>query len=234
MLASAARWAGNRVVAVVLSGALDDGAVGAALVAQAGGRVVVEQPAEAIFGSMPRAALAAAPGAVAVPASGLAAAVIEMTGATIGELPAGSEGQVRPDMDMAHSDDPQFLAATESSLTRLTCPDCGGVLARIELPRIGYYRCHVGHQYGPETLQRAQAEVAEAKLWSAVAALEEHAVLARDLAEQCMGHADGVPDGRDDADGYLRTAQRSTALAESVRGQLRSAGNAGEPGTTEP
>src|SRR5262249_55573739 len=37
MFASAARWFGDRVVAVVLSGLLDGGAVGAALVAPAGG-----------------------------------------------------------------------------------------------------------------------------------------------------------------------------------------------------
>ena len=69
MFASVGEWAARRSAAVVLSGALDDGAVGAAIVARADGQVRVQDPAEAEFDSMLRSALAAAPGASAVPLS---------------------------------------------------------------------------------------------------------------------------------------------------------------------
>ena len=57
MFASAAEWVAARTVAVVLSGALDDGAVGAALIDLAGGQVLVQDPSEAEFTGMPTAAL---------------------------------------------------------------------------------------------------------------------------------------------------------------------------------
>jgi two-component system, chemotaxis family, protein-glutamate methylesterase/glutaminase len=100
---------------------------------------------------------------------------------------------------MEESSDLQFLSPGETSLTRLACPECGGALAETVLPQISYYRCHVGHQFGPQSLTAAQAESAEAKLWSAVAALEETAALARHLAT----HTDL---GEDDAGQQTRTA----------------------------
>jgi two-component system, chemotaxis family, protein-glutamate methylesterase/glutaminase len=66
MFASAAEWVAARTVGVVLSGALDDGAVGAALIDLAGGQVLVQHPDEAEFAGMPTSALAAAPRARAV------------------------------------------------------------------------------------------------------------------------------------------------------------------------
>ena len=111
MFASAARWFGDQVVAVVLSGMLDDGAVGAALVAQAGGTVIVQDPGEAEQASMPRAALAAAPGAIAVPGSDLASVVGEMLG------PGGLLGPPRParrpasKVTMEATGDLKYLAA---------------------------------------------------------------------------------------------------------------------------
>jgi two-component system chemotaxis response regulator CheB len=81
------------------------------------------------------------------------------------------------DMDMISSDNPAFLREGESQLTRLTCPECGGAMAQVDLPKISYFRCHVGHQFGPQALAAAQLEASERKLWSAVAALEEQAAV---------------------------------------------------------
>lgn len=213
MFASAARWFGDRVVAVVLSGLLDDGAVGAALVARAGGLVVAQEPQDADQPSMPRAALAAAPGAIAAPGRQLAEMVSGMlgeSGLTAWPRPQQAEaGEVR----MEDGSDLQFLSPEETRLTRLACPECGGALAEAVLPRISYYRCHVGHQFGPQSLAVAQAESAEAKLWAAVATLEETAALARHLA----GHEDL---GQDVVGRQSRTADWAGGLAESLRAQI--------------
>jgi len=114
---------------------------------------------------------------------------------------------------MEEGSDLQFLSPEETRLTRLACPECGGALAETVLPRITYYRCHVGHQFGPQTLAAAQAETAEAKLWAAVAALEETAALARHLAS----HTDL---GEDAAGQQDRAADRAARIAEAVRAQV--------------
>ena len=181
MFASAAEWVARRAVVVILSGVLDDGAVGAALIDRVGGRVLVQDPDEAEFASMPQAALAAAPGARAVPVRQLARHIRRCLDAarSRGGGAVASEAKWGTDMDMVESADPAFLLEDESKLTRLTCPDCGGGMAQVDLPQISYFRCHVGHQFAPQALAAAQVEASEKKLWSAVAALEEQAAVLR-------------------------------------------------------
>jgi two-component system chemotaxis response regulator CheB len=220
MFTSAARWAGERVVAVVLSGLLDDGAVGAALVAQAGGVVLVQDPADAVFPSMPRAAMRAAPGALAAPVAELAGLLDKVLRVDGHPVRAAGEEVDMADADMGRSADPLYLGDGETRLTRLSCPECSGVMAEVRLPSITYYRCHVGHQYGPQTLVAAQAESAEAKLWAAVAALEENAAFARHLAEHVEAD-DGEARRK-----HRAAAERANELADAVRSRLEG----GEPG----
>ena len=72
---SAAAVFGDRAAAIVLSGALSDGARGAAAVAAAGGPVFVQDPADATVPSMPEATLRGVPGARALTPEAIAAAV---------------------------------------------------------------------------------------------------------------------------------------------------------------
>ena len=227
--ASAARWAGPRVVATVLSGMLDDGAVGSALVDRAGGRVVVQEPADALFDSMPRSALAAVPTATATPVARMGKVLAELVAEMRSRADAGDEDDVVNriedeeggwqvhDTRMGDSDDPGFLSADEVRLTRLSCPECNGGLAEIDLEELRYYRCHVGHQYSPQSLEAAQREAVEAKLWAAAAALEEHAALARHLAT----HADRTLTD-EVVHGYHRLADRSTRTATALISRLES------------
>ena len=125
-------------------------------------------------------------------------------------------------MDMVESADPAFLLEGESKLTRLTCPDCGGSMAQVDLPQISYFRCHVGHQFAPQALASAQAEASEKKLWSAVAALEEQAAVLRYLQRRAA-HQDGASAIEDvqTSTAQDRYAEEVASRAVVLRGQVR-------------
>ncbi|GGQ85566.1 chemotaxis protein CheB [Couchioplanes azureus] len=80
LMRSAAATCGPRVIAVVLSGRLRDGAAGAAAVAAAGGTVLVQEPTDAERPDMPLATLARVPGAGAWPAAELGSVIAELAG----------------------------------------------------------------------------------------------------------------------------------------------------------
>jgi two-component system, chemotaxis family, protein-glutamate methylesterase/glutaminase len=212
MLGSIAREAGPRAVAVILSGSLDDGAVGANLLRRRGGRVLVQDPQDAIFPSMPRAALAAVPDALVAASAALGGAVVT-TLARMSEA-VGATTNHETGTSMSDADDPGFLSTDETRLTRLACPDCGGGLAEVDLGDISYFRCHVGHRYSPQALEAAQRDSAERKLWAAAAALEEHAVLARHLAARSSSGEEA--NGR-----YHEAAAEAAETARMLTGRLR-------------
>lgn len=69
---SAADAYGEALAGVVLTGANEDGAEGAAAILAAGGEVIVEDPDHAFAAAMPEAALARSPAARALPLDGIA------------------------------------------------------------------------------------------------------------------------------------------------------------------
>src|SRR5205085_9490841 len=124
---SAARWHGPAVSAVILSGTLDDGAAGVATVATRGGRVLVQDPAEALYDGMPRAALRAVePDEVST-----AAAMGPCIAAWAREELPGPMPPVDRDLavetDVAELDDKALSDPIRLAVSAgLRCPDCNG------------------------------------------------------------------------------------------------------------
>jgi two-component system chemotaxis response regulator CheB len=183
---SAARAYGPRVVVVVLTGSLDDGTAGMYAIRRRRGIAVVQDPADALFPSMPSSVLEYVGADYRVPLSEMAALLVELA-----HLPSATDApEAIPDevteeavafeAHMTNPDEP----TRKGTPSVFTCPDCHGTLW--ELGEAGHlqFRCRVGHAYTGDGLIAAQGEASEQALWAALRALEESAALAERMARR--------------------------------------------------
>jgi two-component system chemotaxis response regulator CheB len=203
---------------VVLSGALDDGAAGAAGIAAQDGVVVVQDPQEARVASMPRAALASVRRAHAVPASGLAPLLTSL----VTKAPPPD----RPPVDEllkweGRNVDSETVNAGRppGSPVAVGCPECGGGMFQTTDPGRVHYLCHVGHSWSPETLVDAQQEASEAALYTAASKLIEEAAVLRAVAAARRDEA-----ASDDFADFEERARRAEQRAEEIQRMLRGGG----------
>jgi two-component system chemotaxis response regulator CheB len=184
---SAALAFGSRVIAVVLSGALDDGTAGLWAVKERGGIAVVQDPDDAAVSSMPASALAE----IEVDHVASARALGPLRGRRArepGPAPPRVEGGLSAEREPADEleRDVSITALDEAAHqqidryghpSRFSCPDCGGVLWDLGTEGPMRFRCEVGHAHSGASLAEAQTEAVEAALWSALRALEDRVAL---------------------------------------------------------
>jgi len=186
---SAARWAGPRVIGVVLTGARDDGKVGMRAVQQRGGITIVQDPLEAPFPSMPMSVLQEIKVDYSLPLREIAPLLHTLSRETPDEeerYPVPDDVEIESRIAEQNMEGDQLIASVErlGKISRLTCPDCHGALWEINDDEILRYRCHVGHAFTSEALSEGQSEMLEVALWSAVRALEEQMMLAKRIVER--------------------------------------------------
>ena len=184
---SAARGYGPQAVGVVLSGSRDDGAAGLATIAAHGGTTVVQDPADAMYPSMPQSAMDHVKPDHILPAAKIGGLLAGLTG----EHPLAEPSPVVDrllDAEVAISGLAPVTADDMSSIPAgYGCPACGGSLFEIVGAAMPRYRCRVGHAWSPESLLDEQAIALEGALWMALRALEEKSALSRRMADARFG-----------------------------------------------
>jgi two-component system, chemotaxis family, protein-glutamate methylesterase/glutaminase len=169
---SAAKVYRERVVGVLLSGMLDDGASGLWDIAAWKGITIIQNPEEAPFPSMPLSALKDVPIDYKLNADEIAPVLTKLVN-------GGSPHVV--------SKETMGLPASSETFSGFTCPECHGPLYEYRhTPE--ELRCRVGHVFPIETLASEQTATQERKLYEALVALEEGADLADYLATRRHGN----------------------------------------------
>jgi two-component system chemotaxis response regulator CheB len=208
---SAALAYGPRVTGIVLTGLLDDGAAGLWSIKARGGTAIVQDPADAEFGDMPRNALEVVAADHVLPLRDIAPLLVRIAreAAPVAEPPAPA---LELEVDMIANDNASMEKMDRlGSPSKLTCPECGGALWEMHEPPTRF-RCHVGHGYSLRTLFAEQTLNIEAALWAALRALEQGSSIARRLSDQAR-HG-GRPQS---AQAFIEQAQDSEHHAAQIR-----------------
>lgn len=179
---SAALHYGARVIGVVLTGVLDDGASGLAAIKRCGGITMVQNPADAVADAMPLNALATCEVDYRVSAAKMARAL-----AVITEEPASTEVHVPRDIalevEIARGRPSNTDLLTQiATPVALSCPSCSGVLSQIQEPSSLRFRCQIGHAYTAEALDKEQEASVMQAMGVALRILEERHTLLMKMA----------------------------------------------------
>lgn len=221
MFRSAALYAGPRTIAVVLSGTLDDAALGCATVERRGGRVAVQDPSEAAYPGMPESALAATQHALARPVSELAQLISRLAA----EDPERPDGDPAPELEaevsrLLNGDLEADMSARPYS--GFICPDCGGPLFGTRKNTPSTYDCIVGHNWSPHSLFDEHSAAVERAMWLAIRSLDERARLTRRLAEDSEQRGHRLSAAR-----FRETAEEAGRAADQIRTIVSGLGAAG-------
>jgi two-component system, chemotaxis family, protein-glutamate methylesterase/glutaminase len=187
---SAALQYGPRVIGVVLSGLLSDGAAGLTAIKQCGGVALVQDPADAIANEMPLRALEATTVDLCVPGARIGDVLSDLVREEPGtRLPVPPEIRLEVEIAAGERVGSDSLAKIADPAP-LTCPACGGVLSELRMERSLRFRCQVGHAYTADALAKEQEGRVDEALRVALRIIEERAELVHRMAE------DGRQSGR--------------------------------------
>ena len=185
---TASRVYGAAVMAVVLSGNLDDGSLGMMAVRSRGGVGVVQDPSDAQAGEMPRRALEYAGADYILPAGEIGAKLSELICTREAAMTGPNEkGQGEPDREPREHEKDFQAGQGSGNPSVFACPECHGTLWELNEGDLVRYRCRVGHSFTEESLNGEMDYSVERALWAALRALEEKAAMSKRMVTSASG-----------------------------------------------
>jgi two-component system chemotaxis response regulator CheB len=188
---TAAHHYGARVVGVILTGSMDDGAAGLLAVKRGGGATIVQDPRDAMFASMPEKARQAADPDHVTPLRSIAPILVELVSEHVGDDYLTTEVPLET-AEEAPRGAPFLTSAEQGEPANIACPDCHGTLWEIDEPGGIRFRCRIGHGYSEGAMLKAHGDSVERALYAALRALEERVALLRKLAAQAHRRGDAM------------------------------------------
>lgn len=186
---------GRRVAGVILTGNLNDGTVGLWEIKRHGGITVVQDPEEATSPSMPMSALENVQIDYRVS--------VHQMGSLLGLL---ASGKLETEMETRAE-----IGINQHPYSGVTCPECRGPLQREEHGPIKEFKCRVGHVYTFDSMLEQHAVTTERALWTAILAVEEAVILAREAGERAADE-----DARHKCEQEARTKERQAAVMRTL------------------
>ena len=185
---SAAHAYRERVIGVVLSGALNDGSSGSWTIKRFGGTVIVQDPEDAMFADMPRETMQYTEVDHVLPATSIGGVLSDLSRQAIRPRKHGSGTDAKlVELEIALAKGGNGLGMGVLAMgepSSLTCPECHGALAKFEEGRLIRFRCHTGHAHTAESLLASVRDNVEKSMWEVMRGLEESKILLDSLAGQ--------------------------------------------------
>jgi two-component system, chemotaxis family, protein-glutamate methylesterase/glutaminase len=182
---SVAESHGPDAVGVILTGNLNDGALGLFEIKRCGGVAIGQDPNDAAYPEMPTSAAEHVALDYCLALADMPELLIELV-----DRKDGKEAVMPKTPSQLDGQEPEIISSQtfERPLT-VTCPDCGGALKRFNVGSMVKFGCHIGHTYTAEIMATAQFEEMEKVMRAAVRFLNERAEFCLQMAEQ-VGDAD--------------------------------------------
>jgi two-component system, chemotaxis family, protein-glutamate methylesterase/glutaminase len=209
---SAAEHHGSRVIGIILTGALDDGAAGLHAVKRCGGLTLVQHPEDASAPGMPTSALQVVEVDHCVPLLRMRTLLPQLIKSPPGQPAKAGCHEEAKTFNLNHTMTLKEMEQKYGHPSGMICPECNGPIWETAEGKVTQFRCLVGHAYSPESFVAEEGVAVERSLWVAVKTLQERASLLRRLSDKSQSMGQSITSAN-----FREQAKESEDHAEVIR-----------------